>query len=197
MNAAQLQRARALAPTWLPPGALQHPECNRDNALPNGCSSAIPAGRAATTYHKIAEPPSLSPILRRILYTVLFEAFGIVIAGLGLAVLSGAAVFDTGIVAALSSLVAMTWNLTFNTLFEFWETRQTTKGRSFARRAAHALGFELGLTVLLAPLLAWWLDVTLLQAFLYDLTLVVFFVIYTFLFNLAFDKVFGLPASAK
>jgi uncharacterized membrane protein len=46
-------------------------------------------------------------------------------------------------------------------------------------------------------LLAWWLDVTLLQAFLYDLTLVVFFVIYTFLFNLAFDKVFGLPASAK
>jgi uncharacterized membrane protein len=139
----------------------------------------------------------LSPILRRILYTVLFEAFGIVIAGLGLAVLSGAAVFDTGIVAALSSLVAMTWNLTFNTLFEFWETRQTTKGRSFARRAAHALGFELGLTVLLAPLLAWWLDVTLLQAFLYDLTLVVFFVIYTFLFNLAFDKVFGLPASAK
>ncbi len=139
----------------------------------------------------------MSPILRRILYTVLFEAFGIVIAGLGLAVLSGAAVFDTGIVAALSSLVAMTWNLTFNTLFEFWETRQTTKGRSFARRAAHALGFELGLTVLLAPLLAWWLDVTLLQAFLYDLTLVVFFVIYTFLFNLAFDKVFGLPASAK
>jgi uncharacterized membrane protein len=139
----------------------------------------------------------LSPILRRILYTVLFEAFGIVIAGLGLAVLSGAVVFDTGIVAALSSLVAMTWNLIFNTLFEFWETRQTTKGRSFARRAAHALGFELGLTVLLAPLLAWWLDVTLLQAFLYDLTLVVFFVIYTFLFNLAFDKVFGLPASAK
>ncbi|MDA0223655.1 MAG: PACE efflux transporter [Rhodobacterales bacterium] len=139
----------------------------------------------------------MSPILRRILYTVLFEAFGIVIAGLGLAVLSGAAVFDTGIVAALSSLVAMTWNLIFNTLFEFWETRQTTKGRSFARRAAHALGFELGLTVLLAPLLAWWLDVTLLQAFLYDLTLVVFFVIYTFLFNLAFDKVFGLPASAK
>ncbi|NQW14229.1 MAG: PACE efflux transporter [Rhodobacter sp.] len=139
----------------------------------------------------------MSPILRRILYTVLFEAFGIVIAGLGLAVLSGAVVFDTGIVAALSSLVAMTWNLIFNTLFEFWETRQTTKGRSFARRAAHALGFELGLTVLLAPLLAWWLDVTLLQAFLYDLTLVVFFVIYTFLFNLAFDKVFGLPASAK
>ncbi|HBN30814.1 MAG TPA: hypothetical protein DD416_06210 [Rhodobacteraceae bacterium] len=139
----------------------------------------------------------MSPILRRILYTVLFEAFGIVIAGLGLAVLSGAAVFDTGIVAALSSLVAMTWNLIFNTLFEFWETRQTTKGRSFARRAAHALGFELGLTVLLAPLLAWWLDVTLLQAFLYDLTLVVFFVIYTFLFNLAFDKVFGLTASAK
>jgi len=139
----------------------------------------------------------LTPIQRRLVYTFSFEAFGIAIAGIGLMFLSGSALFDTGTVAALASLVAVTWNFIFNTGFEFWEARQTIKGRSFARRTAHALGFELGLSILLAPLLAWWLDVSLWQAFLYDLTLVAFFIIYTFLFNLGFDRVFGLPASAK
>jgi len=139
----------------------------------------------------------MTPIMRRLLYTVSFEIFGIAIAGLGLMVLSGKALIDTGIVAILSSLVAVMWNFAYNTLFEFWETRQTIKGRSFKRRTVHALGFELGLTLLLAPLLAWWLTLPLWDAFLYDLTLVFFFVAYTFLFNLIFDHLFGLPASAR
>ena len=139
----------------------------------------------------------MTPIMRRLLYTVSFEIFGIAIAGLGLMVLSGKALIDTGIVAILSSLVAVMWNFAYNTLFEFWETRQTIKGRSFKRRTVHALGFELGLTLLLAPLLAWWLTLPLWDAFLYDLTLVIFFVAYTFLFNLIFDHLFGLPASAR
>ena len=139
----------------------------------------------------------MTPIMRRLLYTVSFEIFGIAIAGLGLMVLSGKALIDTGIVALLSSLVAVMWNFVFNTLFEFWETRQTVKGRSFKRRTVHALGFEMGLTLLLAPLLAWWLTLSLWDAFLYDLTLVIFFVAYTFLFNLIFDHLFGLPASAR
>lgn len=139
----------------------------------------------------------MTPLQRRLLYTLSFEAFGVLLAGTGLMVLSGAAFFDTGTVAVLSSLVAMTWNLIFNTIFEAWESRQSVRGRSFARRAAHALGFELGLTVLLAPLLAWWLDISLLAAFVYDLALVGFFLVYTFLFNLGFDRLLGLPQSAR
>ena len=139
----------------------------------------------------------MTPLQRRLLYTLSFEAFGVLLAGTGLMVLSGAAFFDTGTVAVLSSLVAMTWNLIFNTIFEAWESRQSVRGRSFARRAAHALGFELGLTVLLAPLLEWWLDISLLAAFVYDLALVGFFLVYTFLFNLGFDRLLGLPQSAR
>ena len=48
----------------------------------------------------------------------------------------------------------------------------------------------------LVPVFAWWLDVSLWQALVMDLGLVVFFLIYTFVFNWAFDLVFGLPASA-
>ena len=48
----------------------------------------------------------------------------------------------------------------------------------------------------LVPTIAWWLDITLWQALLMDLGLVVFFLVYTFVFNWAFDAIFGLPASA-
>ena len=41
------------------------------------------------------------------------------------------------------------------------------------------------------------LNVSLWQALILDLGLIVFFLVYAFLFNLAFDRVFGLPASAQ
>ena len=48
----------------------------------------------------------------------------------------------------------------------------------------------------LVPLFAWWFNVSLWQAFVMDLALIVFFLCYTFVFNWVFDQVFGLPASA-
>ena len=54
-------------------------------------------------------------------------------------------------------------------------------------------GFEGGLLVMLVPLMAWWLHVTLLEAFVADLGIFVFFLVYTFAFTWAFDRVFGLP----
>ena len=43
---------------------------------------------------------------------------------------------------------------------------------------------------------AQWLNVSLWEALVMDLGLVVFFLVYTFVFNWVFDHVFGLPASA-
>jgi uncharacterized membrane protein len=97
----------------------------------------------------------------------------------------------------LASTVAMLWNLGFNAAFEAWETRQTTRGRSLARRITHALLFEAGLAAALLPLTAWWFSVTLLTALLYEGVLIGAFLIYTYLFTLAFDRLFGLPASAR
>ena len=48
----------------------------------------------------------------------------------------------------------------------------------------------------LVPLFAWWFDIGLWQALVMDLGLLVFFLVYTFVFNWCFDRVFGLPASA-
>ena len=135
-------------------------------------------------------------IRRKIVYVSLYELFAIAISSAGLALLSDSGLGHASVAAVAASAIAVVWNLVYNSLFERWEARQATKGRSVKRRIAHALGFEGGLVLMLVPLFAWWLGVSLWQAFVLDLGLIVFFLIYTYVFNLGFDRVFGLPASA-
>lgn len=133
---------------------------------------------------------------RRVVYITLYEGIAIVAASAGLAVMSGQGLGHSGVLAVIASAIAVLWNLSFNALFERWESAQIVRGRSVKRRIAHALGFEGGLIAFLVPVFAWWLDVSLWDALVMDLGLVVFFLIYTFVFNWAFDAIFGLPASA-
>ncbi len=136
-------------------------------------------------------------IKRRVVYITLYEAIAIVVASIGLAAMSGQGLGHSGALAVIASVIAVCWNLAFNAIFERWEARQAVRGRSVLRRVAHAIGFEGGLVMFLVPTFAWWLDITLLQALVMDLGLVIFFLVYTFVFNWAFDAVFGLPASAS
>ena len=135
-------------------------------------------------------------ITRKVVYVSLYELIAICITSLGLALFTQQELGRASVAAIAASVIAVFWNLIYNTFFERWEARQKVRGRSVARRIAHAIGFELGLVVLLVPLFAWWLQVTLWQAFVLDLGFIVFFLVYTFVFNLVFDKIFGLPASA-
>jgi uncharacterized membrane protein len=139
---------------------------------------------------------SLQGPRRRVLYVTLYELIAIAAATLGLAVLTGQGAGHSGVIAVAASAVAVVWNVVFNWAFERWESRQVVRGRSVGRRIAHAIGFEGGLVFTLVPLFAWWFNVSLWQAFVMDLALIVFFLCYTFVFNWVFDRVFGLPASA-
>lgn len=139
----------------------------------------------------------MSPKVRRIVYVLAYEFFAVVLVGVGLAIILGRPVIDTGSFAIMSSLIAVAWNYVYTTGFEFWESRQTVKGRSRKRRAVHAVGFEVGLLLILAPFMAWWLAIPLIEAFLYDVAYGIMFVGYTYLFNLGFDSIFGLPESAR
>jgi uncharacterized membrane protein len=135
-------------------------------------------------------------IQRRVVYVALYELIAIVAASLLLALVSGQGMAHSGVVAVAASAIAIVWNLGFNYVFERWEARQTVRGRSLRRRVAHAIGFEGGLGLLLVPLMAWWFDISLLEALWMDLGLLLFFLGYTFVFSWCFDRVFGLPASA-
>ena len=140
---------------------------------------------------------NLQGVRRKIVYISLYELIAIVIASTGLAAGADASLERAGAVAVASSVIAVVWNLVYNTLFERWEARQVVRGRSVRRRLAHAIGFETGLVITLVPAFAWWLNLTLWEAFVMDIGLIVFFLVYTFVFNWAFDAVFGLPVSAR
>lgn len=149
----------------------------------------------------ISAPPPLWFYLRgrrrRVIYVALYELIAIAAATAGLALVAGQSAGHSGVVAVAASAIAIVWNIVFNWAFERWEARQSVKGRSVRRRIAHAIGFEGGLVFILVPLFAWWFQVTLWQALVMDLGLVVFFLCYTFVFNWVFDAVFGLPLSAQ
>ena len=137
----------------------------------------------------------LQGVLRRVVYVALYE--GLAIAFVTIAFVAG----DQSLGSARggaggSSLIAGLWDLVFNAAFERWESRQRVRGRSRARRLAHAIGFEGGLALWLVPFMAWWLEVGLWQALLLDLGLLLFFLAYTFVFTWVFDRLFGLPRAA-
>ena len=140
--------------------------------------------------------PGLHGVRRRVVYVSIYELIAIAVATLGLAQFSSHGVAHAGVMAVVSSGIAVAWNFIFNTFFERWEARQVVRGRSLRRRVAHAVGFEGGLVFTLVPLFAWWFEITLWQALVMDLGLVVFFLVYTFAFSWVFDRVFGLPSSA-
>ncbi|KRD21796.1 hypothetical protein ASE39_05165 [Acidovorax sp. Root267] len=139
---------------------------------------------------------SLQGLKRRLIYVSLYELIAIAAATAGLALLSGQGAGHSSVVAVAASVIAIVWNIVFNWAFERWEARQPVRGRSVARRVAHAIGFEGGLVFTLVPLFAWWFGISLWHAFVMDLGLIVFFLCYTFVFNWVFDHLFGLPASA-
>jgi uncharacterized membrane protein len=138
----------------------------------------------------------MSPKRRLALQAVLYELFAIVLVGPVLSVLFGQSIGSSLSLAAVLSTIALLWNYVFNMIFELWESRQESKDRTLGRRLLHGIGFEGGLVVLLVPVMAWWLETTLLTAFATNLGLLAFFFFYAILFTWAFDRIFGLPASA-
>lgn len=139
----------------------------------------------------------MRPKTRRVVYVAIYEVFAIATVGGVLSLLLGKPFLDTGSFAVMTSLIAVAWNYVYMTGFELWESWQTVKGRSMRRRAAHAIGFETGLMMIFIPFMSWWLSIPLVDAAVYQISFALYFLCYTYLFNLGFDLIFGLPQSAS
>lgn len=139
----------------------------------------------------------MTPARRKIVYALTFEALGTLVASAYLWLVSGAGPGSSLALSVLTATIALSWSFAFNTLFEAWEARQPVRGRSLARRTLHALLFEGGLVLICIPVMAWWLQVGYLEAVAYEAGLIALFIAYTYLFTWGFDRIFGLPASAR
>ncbi len=140
---------------------------------------------------------ALPPTTRRIVQAVLYETIAVAVCAPAIALVFAHPAGSSLLLALTASTIALLWNYVFNYGFERWEARQAVKGRSPLRRLAHGIGFEGGLALFIVPLLAWWLDITLVAAFMANLALLLFFFVYTIVFTWTFDRVFGLPESAR
>lgn len=131
---------------------------------------------------------------RRVTYVFFYEVLSFFICAMVLAVLSGTTISHTGPLSILIAVIAVTVNFFYNYVFEMWEKKQTSKKRTVLRRVAHAIGFQIVLVTILIPLIAWWMQISLVKAFLLDFSLMVLIPCYTFVYNYFFDHIFGLPS---
>ena len=120
---------------------------------------------------------------RKITYVATYEVLAFLFGTLGFFSFSNSSLELASALAVFGSLFAVSWNFTYNALFERWESKRITRGRGFRRRVVHALGFEAGFLLVLMPAAAWWLEISYLHSFLLNLGLNVFFLCYTFFFS--------------
>lgn len=139
----------------------------------------------------------MSPSRRKIIYAVSFETLGTLLASVALMLMADVDAGSSLVLSVLTATIALSWSFVFNTVFEAWEARQPVRGRSLRRRTVHALMFEGGLVLISIPVMAWWLQVGYLEALVYEAGLIALFIGYTYVFTWGFDRIFGLPASAR
>lgn len=130
----------------------------------------------------------------RIRHALLFEGIGLVFLIGGAWLLTGMDPHALGVVGVVSSLIATGWNFVYNLGFDTAMRRlRGSVVKTHPIRALHAVLFEGGLLILLLPFVAWMLELTLWQAFLFDLGVAAFYLVYGYLFNWAYDRIFPLP----
>lgn len=131
----------------------------------------------------------------RIRHAISFELIGLaLITPLG-AWAFGMPVADIGVVGVGAATLATIWNYVYNLGFDTVMQRLTGgTQKSIAVWVLHTILFEVGLLIALMPLIAWYLGISLWQAFLMDVSFALFYMGYAFVFNWAYDRIFPLPA---
>ncbi|MCA0271388.1 MAG: PACE efflux transporter [Proteobacteria bacterium] len=134
----------------------------------------------------------------RIRHAISFEVIGLI-----LITPLGALAFDKpieaiGVVAFVSATIATGWNYLYNLIFDHALLRlRGAVQKTVPIRVIHAILFEAGLLLVLLPFIAWYLGVSLLEAFLMDVSFAVFYLVYAFVFNWAYDVIFPVPQGNK
>lgn len=133
----------------------------------------------------------------RIRHAVSFEVIALTIVIPAGAVLFDKPITDIGMVSLISATIATAWNYLYNLIFDHAMLRlRGGVQKTLGVRIVHALLFEGGLLVVLLPFIAWYLAISLVQAFVMDVSFAAFYLVYAFVFNWAYDQVFPVPSSA-
>ncbi len=117
----------------------------------------------------------MKPITRRVVQALFYEIGTIALTSPIIGFAFDAPASSALTLATIISTIALAWNYVFNAIFERWESRQIIKGLSIWRRLAHGIVFEGGLVLMLVPLMAFWLDISFIDAFIAEIGLLLMF----------------------
>jgi uncharacterized membrane protein len=131
----------------------------------------------------------------RIRHAISFEVIAVLILSPLAAIFFHQPLTEVGVVTIVSGLIATGWNYVYNLGFDHAMLRlRGSTAKTVAIRIGHAVLFELGLFLVLVPFIAWYLDMTLAAALVMDLSFSLFYLVYAFVFNWAYDVIFPVPS---
>lgn len=123
----------------------------------------------------------------RTFHAISYEVVGIVTSAPIIAFISGKPLADSGILAIVVSIIAMLWNYVFNWVFDKLHNKYQFNKNLFIR-ILHGTAFEVGLIFLTVPAISLLFSMGLVDAFLLELGMLIYFFPYTIIFNWIYDK---------
>ena len=134
----------------------------------------------------------------RIRHALSFEVLALLIVTPLASWIFGFAMLDIGVLAVAAATLATLWNYAYNLIFDHAMLRVLGRVQKTLRdRVVHAILFELGLLIVLIPIISWYLNIGLWQAFVMDASFSLFYLVYAFVFNWAYDVIFPIPPLTK
>lgn len=135
----------------------------------------------------------------RLRHTICFEVIGLLTCTPLAAWILDKEMTRIGVMSIVISMTAMLCNYLFNLAFDHalrWLDRPVHI-RPTWMRVLHATLFEICLLLFTVPFVAWWLDMSLWAAFITDIGFALFFLIYAFVYNWAYDRIFPMPVEQE
>ncbi|WP_077925242.1 PACE efflux transporter [Wohlfahrtiimonas larvae] len=127
-------------------------------------------------------------VKERIFHAFTFEFFAIIFTMLIGVFILNKPISSMGILSVLISVTALLLNIVFNWLFD--RIFPFVNGdRPVKIRMLHAIGFESTLVIFTVPMIAFFLKVSLVEAFMIEIGFLIFFLFYTYIYNWCYDKV--------
>ncbi|WP_119969092.1 PACE efflux transporter [Shewanella japonica] len=126
--------------------------------------------------------------LERVFHAVLFEFLAIIGSVIGLMLFTEHELASlSGTMIAIAT-IAMGWNFVFNLGFDRFFTGAREK-RTVKQRVIQIALFESGLLILTIPVMAYILEISLIEAFWLDISVTLFITVYAYVYNYAYDHI--------
>lgn len=125
--------------------------------------------------------------IERIFQAVLFEVIALAIVVPATAYIAGYETEKMAIAGIALSIFAMLWNYIYNIVFDKLAGYNRVE-RGLSIRVIHAIAFEFGMIIITLPALAWYLNITWLEAAMLEAGFLIFILLYTLVFNWLYDR---------